>query len=80
MKQGHSEEEIYAKLVAYEKEEFGEFAYNPLHDFTETWYAYMLYAMLGTISEKELREYQKDYILRNDKAAARYYKILLEEV
>jgi len=80
VKKGYSENKIYSTLVAHEREHFGEYAYNPLYDYTKTWYAYFLYRMTDLISDQDLLEYQKNYIMQYDEQAARYYKSILEEV
>ena len=55
-----------------ERKNYGEFAYNPLKDYRETWYAYILYKMLHIGTESDLDEYNKDYICRNDENMVRY--------
>lgn len=69
-------DEMYKEINLIETKYVGEFRYNPLLDFSETWYALVLYKMLGIISYKELLEYNKDYMIRNHKDIAEYYQLL----
>lgn len=70
-------EEQCAEQVDKEREDGGEFAYNPLRDFSVTWYAYVMHVMLGWGTDKDLEDYNREYIQKYDKAAAAYYKKLL---
>ena len=74
---GVSEEKIYGMLTDYALKEHGEFAYNPLVDFTNTWYAYVLYKMLGICEFDDLKVYNIAYIESYEPDVARYYKNLL---
>lgn len=55
----------------------GDFAYNPLEDYTYTWYAYIIYKMTGDITEDNLRDYNREFICKHEPAKAKYYKSLL---
>lgn len=63
-----------ARQVAKEQEEGGEFAYNPLNDFSNTWYALVLHRMLGRGTAEELKDYNRDFLFRHDKVAYYYYE------
>lgn len=67
------------KMRAEEAEQakFGKYAYNPVYDFRETWYAYVLCRMLGVMSFNDVLEYNKRYWRKNEKALA-YYKNALK--
>lgn len=56
--------------------ERGEFAYNPLEDYSVTWYAYVIHKLTGDITADELREYNRDICMRKD--TTRYYASILE--
>lgn len=66
-----------ARLDLEKVKAHGEFAYNPLEDYTYTWYAYMIYKMTGDITADSLRDYNRDFIHRYEPAKAEYYKSLL---
>lgn len=57
--------------------ERGEFAYNPLEDYSVTWYAYVIHKLTGDITADELREYNRDLCMRSEDTA-RYYASILE--
>lgn len=63
----------YKEFTDCEKREYNEFAYNPLTDFTDTWYAYAAYKMLGIGSQEELEEYNREFIIGTDEDTAKYY-------
>lgn len=42
-----------------------DFSYNPVLDFTDTWYAFVLYKM-GELSGADLCDYNRDYRIRHD--------------
>lgn len=67
----------FDRFVDEEKKKYGEFAYNPLVDFTNTWYAYVLYKMLGICEFDDLKVYNIAYIESYEPDVARYYKNLL---
>lgn len=46
-----------------------DFAYNPVLDFTDTWYAVVLYKM-DCLSSKRLCNYNRDYMMRHDRMTA----------
>ncbi len=70
-------EKACAEQVDREKEKGGECAYNPLKDFSVTWYAFVMHKMLGWGTARDMEDYNRDYILRNDKVAACYYRNIL---
>ena len=59
-----SMDEMYKALNAYEKRYLGEYRYNPLSDFEETWYAYALFRFTNLYSAEDIMKYQRDYYLR----------------
>lgn len=67
--------EMYKALNAFETKYLGEFRYNPLVDFKETWYALVIQKMLGGISDEELHEYNREYMIKNHKDIAEYYQL-----
>lgn len=66
--------EVYQDIKFMEELVFGEFRYNPLIDFTDTWYALILWKMLD-IPESEVMEYQRKYMLENHPERAEYYML-----
>lgn len=60
-----TEEEMYAEINRLETLMLGEFRYNPVNDYRETWYAYVLYKMLGLVTKEELDAYVVGYFRRN---------------
>lgn len=67
--------EMYKALNAFETKYLGEFRYNPLVDFKETWYALVIQKMLGGISDEELHEYNREYMIKNHEDIAEYYQL-----
>lgn len=67
----------FDRFVDKERAKYGEYAYDPLVDFTNTWYAYVLYKMLGICEFDDLKVYNIAYIERYEPDVARYYKKLL---
>lgn len=53
-----------------------EFIYDPSIDFTNTWYAYALHKMLGIGTWEDLRDYNIDYIKRNNASLTDLYSSL----
>lgn len=70
----NTEKEMYDAIKTIETMLFGEFRYNPLLDFSETWYALILWKMLD-LPEEDIMAYQRDYIIRNKPEVAEYYGI-----
>lgn len=70
-----TKEELYAAINKFEEKCFGEFRYNPLKDFSETWYALVICKMLGVLTEDELYEYNRQYMRRWHKDIAEYYQL-----
>lgn len=66
--------DIRASIEELETALFGEFRYNPLMDFSRTWYALILWKMFG-IPEDEVMAYQKGYLLDNCGDVCAYYGI-----
>ncbi len=73
-----SEEELYKTIGAVEKAIYGEFRYDPLKDFSQTWYVLVYEKMLGKISHEEAKEYQRDYFKRTHPDIAKYCGLLWE--
>lgn len=46
-----------------------DFSYNPVLDFTDTWYAVVLYKMVG-LSGEEMCDYNRDYMMRHNRLTA----------
>lgn len=67
--------EMYAELNRLEGVYLKEFRYNPLIDFKETWYAFVLCKVLGIISEEEMKAYNRIYHVSRDSKLADYYQI-----
>lgn len=70
----NTEKEMYNAIQMIETMLFGEFRYNPLLDFSETWYALILWKMLS-LPEEDIMAYQRDYIIHNKPDVAKYYGI-----
>ncbi len=68
-------EEMYKALNDLEDMMFGEFRYNPLIDFSKTFYAYILCRCLGEFTMQDVMEYNRDYHIRNNPDIARYYML-----
>lgn len=66
--------DIRASIEELETALFGEFRYNPLMDFSRTWYALILWKMFG-IPEDEVMAYQKGYLLDHRGDVCAYYGI-----
>lgn len=69
-----SEEELYRALYEFETDVFGEYRYNPLSDYRDTFHAFLSYRFFHSISEDELHEYQMQYFRRNRLEEVAYYK------
>lgn len=67
--------ELYAALDAFEAKYLGSFRYNPLVDFSNTWYALVIQKMLGGISDTDLYEYNRVYMINNHAKIAEYYQL-----
>lgn len=67
--------EMYDALNAFEMKCLGEYCYNPLVDYTDTWYALVIQKMFGAFTELELKEYNRDYMIRNRPDIAEYYQL-----
>ncbi|NBJ98378.1 hypothetical protein D5282_13900 [bacterium 1xD8-48] len=67
----------YCAQQPVDGEEADQFRYNPLKDFSVTWYAFVMHKMLGWGTARDMEDYNRDYILRNDKVAACYYRKIL---
>lgn len=64
--------EARAEMEAMEETLFGEFRYNPLMCFSETWHALILWKMIG-IPEDEVMAYQKGYLTENCADICKHY-------
>ncbi len=74
-----SQTALYREVNRLEKALFGEFAYDPLMDFRDTFYAYVAYRCLGWYSLEEVKEYNREYFLEHNSGVSEYY-LLKEEV
>lgn len=68
-------DQMYHELEIFEKEQFGAFRYNPSYDFSETFYAFVAWKMIGWGTETEITKYNRDYIIRNRPEVAKYYQL-----
>ena len=71
-----SEEELYKKIGEVEEAIYKGFRYDPLKDFSQTWYVLVYEKMLGKISHEEAKEYQRDYFIRTYPDIAKYFGLL----
>jgi hypothetical protein len=62
-------------LEDFETTYLGEYRYNPLEDYSDTWYAYIAQRMLGVISQDELEDYNRQYMIANHPDVADYYNL-----
>lgn len=60
-----TEADMYAEIARIETRYLMQYRYNPVIDYRATWYAYVLYKMLGIVDKAELDAYVIDYIKRN---------------
>ncbi|MCM1217793.1 MAG: hypothetical protein NC548_25155 [Lachnospiraceae bacterium] len=67
------DERVYKAITDSEKQRFGDYAYNPLTDFTDTWYGFVLYKMLRWGTLKDLEDYNRSYFIKHDKVMMHYY-------
>lgn len=70
-----TESEMYGEIERIERMFMQDYRYNPVVDYSDTWYAYVLHKMLGLISKAELDAYNKDFMRRNQGNVARYYML-----
>lgn len=71
----NSEKELFEAVNKVEKFLLGGFRYNPLVDFSDTWYAYAIYKLLGACSMNDVKLYNKDFIYRHHSNIAKYYML-----
>lgn len=69
----NTEDEMVQELARVENLLLGKFRYNPLIDYSETWYAVVLCEVLGILTHQELEDYNRDYFKKNYPNVARYY-------
>ena len=74
-KEFKSRESLFIELNKYEEKYLGAFRYNPLLDFEETWYALVIAEFIGGLSQLDIMEYNRDYIIRTDHKSAEYYRL-----
>lgn len=67
--------DCYAVVNQFEQHYFGEFAFNPLMNYEDTWHAFVLQKMIGDFTELELQDYNRDYWKRRRPEDARYYML-----
>lgn len=70
-----SEKELFEAVNKVEKFLLGVYRYNPLIDFSETWYAYAFYKLLGACSMDEVKHYNVDFMKRKHPNIAKYYML-----
>lgn len=70
-------DDMYTALNEFETRYLGKFRYNPLIDFTDTWYALVIQKMFGDISDTDLYEYNRQYMLSNHSDIAEYYQLAI---
>lgn len=68
-----SEKELFEAVNKVEKFLLGKYRYNPLVDFSDTWYAYAIYKLLGACSMNEVMSYNADFMHRHYPNIAKYY-------
>lgn len=73
----NSADDMYTALNEFESKYLGAFRYNPLIDFTDTWYALILQKMLGLLSDADLYEYNRNYMIANHADIAEYYQLAI---
>lgn len=71
----NSEKELFEAVNKVEKFLLGEYRYNPLVDFSDTWYAYAIYKLLGICSMNEVMSYNADFMHRYHSNIAKYYQL-----
>lgn len=67
--------ELYRAVKDFEDRYMGEFRYRPLYDFSETFYAFVAWKMLKWVTEVDITEYNRDFLLRNHPEMAEYYQL-----
>lgn len=72
-----STEEMYTALNAFEDKFLGKYRYNPLVDFSDTWYALVIQKMFGDISDVDLYEYNREYMIKNHADITEYYQLTI---
>lgn len=70
-----SKTDLYGEINSFERNFFKGYNYEPLVDFSKTYYAYVLYRMTGRYSLDDIREYNRDFWVRTDKKMADYYQL-----
>lgn len=71
----NSEKELFEAVNKVEKFLLEEYRYNPLVDFSDTWYAYAFYKLLGACSMNEVKQYNADFMHRYHPNIAKYYQL-----
>lgn len=66
---------MYDAIDLVENYILGAYRYNPLADFSETWYAYVLYQFLGIGSAEDVVEFNRQYFKDHKPEIAEYYKL-----
>lgn len=64
--------DLYNALNMYENKYLKQFRYNPLVDFSETWYALVVDDFLGEVN---LHEYNRNYAIRTEYEKVEYYQL-----
>lgn len=70
-----SSKEMYSALDNFENKYLGAFRYNPLIDCVNTWYVLVVQKMLGSISDVDLYEYNRRYMIEHRADIAEYYQL-----
>lgn len=66
--------DVYRDVAFMEELVFGEFRYDPMKDFTDTWCILILWKMFG-VSEHDVMECQREYMVKNHPDKAGYYML-----
>jgi len=66
---------LYAELNWFENKFLKKFRYNPLIDYSNTWYVYVLNKVIGIVSDMEASEYMRQYHIQYNPAIAEYYML-----
>lgn len=70
-----SEKELFEAVNKVEKFLLGEYRYNPLVDFSETWFAYAIYKLLGICSMDDVKQFNAGFMRRHHPNIAKYYQL-----
>lgn len=71
----NSEKELFEAVNKVEKFLLGEYRYNPLVDFSDTWYTYAIYKLLGICSIDDVKQFNAGFMRRHHPNIAKYYQL-----